>query len=202
VLGPLPVPQDESASEPSAGPADAADDPEIVGELQGFLRAKLPAYMVPSSIVLLAELPLTANGKVNRAALPAAEGLTAAREQAYVGPASELEEVIAGIMRDVLGLEKVSVDDSFFELGGNSVHLVQVHGRLREALGREVPLIEMFRNPTVRALAQFLGGQGAAREPLAESIEIADRLAQGHERRRQRLDRGRRMRVGDEEPSR
>jgi amino acid adenylation domain-containing protein len=200
LAGPLPGAEDEAGAPEGSGRTQE-DDRGMVLELQAFLRGKLPAYMVPSSFVLLAEIPLTANGKVDRKALPEPAEVAAAREAAYAAPQSELEEAIAGIVREVLRLDQVGVDDSFFELGGNSVHLVQAHGRLREVVDREVPLIEMFRNPTVRSLAEFLGRERTAREPLADGEEIADRLARGRERRRQRLGRQRPLHLDDEERS-
>jgi amino acid adenylation domain-containing protein len=178
------------AGRPADDPgAPAARERDGVAELQSFLRTKLPEHMVPQTYVLMEELPLTANGKVDRAALP--EPRETRERQGYMPPSSDLEERIAAVVREVLGLERVGVDDSFFELGGNSVHLVQAHARLRDELGREVPLIEMFHHPTVRALAAFFGRASGERAPAGDSgdageaTEAVDRLAQGRERRQQ-----------------
>ncbi|HZF07300.1 MAG TPA: amino acid adenylation domain-containing protein [Thermoanaerobaculia bacterium] len=179
-----------------------AVEQDDLAELHAFLRGKLPEYMVPQSVVFLAELPLTANGKVDRRALPAPSEPRAERRSGYVPPASDLEQRVAAIVCEVLGREQVGRDDNFFELGGNSVHLVQAHSRLREETGREMPLVEMFRNPTVRALASFLGQVSGERQTAEEGEEDAERLAQGRERRRQRLQQRRRAGVADGEDDR
>ena len=153
--------------------ADAADDPRLVAyfvpaqspapaaaTLRQFLRLALPEYMVPGAFVELEALPLTRHGKVDRQALPAPEAARAASES-YVAPRNELEEKIARIWAEVLGVERVGVDDNFFDLGGHSLLVVQVHSRLREAFGVEVSIVELFKNPTVGSLAQFFAeGQG------------------------------------------
>ena len=136
--------------------------PAAAGELswddvRASVRDRLPEYMIPSQFVLLDAMPLNANGKVDRGALPA---VTAERqvERQYVAPRGEMERRIAGIWREVLGLDAVGVRDNFFELGGHSLLLVQLHGKLVEALGLSIPLVELFEFPTVEALARRLGG--------------------------------------------
>ncbi len=180
------------AGRPAGDRGPAARERDGLAELQSFLRAKLPEHMVPQILVLMDELPLSANGKVDRAALPEPQE-SRERSREYMPPSTDLEERVATVVREVLGLERVGVDDSFFEMGGNSVHLVQAHARLRDELGREMPLIEMFRHPTVRALAAFFAEESVERSPSGESgeaAETAERLAQGRQRRqhlRQRL---------------
>jgi amino acid adenylation domain-containing protein len=145
---------ERAASRPGTTVADGLGLEERV---RRFLRQKLPAYMVPSNVLLLEALPLTANGKVDRRALPDPENLAPRADRLEGGaPSTEMEQTIAAIFREVLGRDGIGLHDSFFELGGNSVHLVQVHGRLQGSLGREVPLIEMFNHPTVSRLAGFL----------------------------------------------
>ena len=135
---------------PAAGAAPTA------GELRAFLQAVLPEFMVPAAVVVLAALPLTANRKVDRKALPAPEG---SPEAAYVMPRNEVERTIAEIWREVLRVERVGVNDNFFDLGGHSLLMARVHSRLREvfpdfALG----LVDLFKYPTVGALAARLSG--------------------------------------------
>ncbi|HWS53455.1 MAG TPA: amino acid adenylation domain-containing protein, partial [Pyrinomonadaceae bacterium] len=137
--------------EAGAGAADAAG-------LREHLRGRLPDYMLPSQFVTLESLPLTPNGKVDRGALPAPEPPQAG--VAYVAPSTELERTLAGIWADVLGVERVGTDDGFFELGGHSLLLIQAQSKLREALGREVAMVDLFKYPTVRALAAYLEGDG------------------------------------------
>jgi len=123
-------------------------------ELRGWLSARLPAYLEPSSFVLLPELPLDANGKPDRSALPypwtCRDDLTALPE--YREPADEVERVIAGVWADSLGLDKVGLDDDFYLLGGDSLHSVDALGRMRRA-GLEVSALTFFQSPTVAELA-------------------------------------------------
>jgi amino acid adenylation domain-containing protein len=171
-----------------AGPAPAP------GELREALQRTLPEYMVPWSFVILDRLPVTANGKLDRQALPspqtAAALATAGDEAAYVAPRNELERAIAEVWREVLQLERVGVHDNFFESGGSSLLIVKLHGRLHEALGREIPVMELFRHTTIDALARKLSEappEGAA--PAEEA-----RTEQTRERARSRQDSLRQLR--------
>jgi acyl carrier protein len=127
----------------------------------------LPDYMVPSSFIFLDSLPLTANGKVNRKALPLPDQSRPELEQAFVAPQTPLEQVIAGVWREVLGTEQIGVNDNFFELGGHSLLATQVVARLSEAFEFELPLRTMFESPTIAALAASM----AQLEPAPGSLE-------------------------------
>jgi hypothetical protein len=129
---------------------------KLVPELQGFLRGRLPEYMVPGSLVLMEALPLTPNGKVDRRALPARESERPDQAGQFVAPQTEMERAITVVWQEVLGLERVGVHDNFFDLGGHSLLLVRLQSRLREALRREVAIVELLRSPTVSALAKSL----------------------------------------------
>ena len=131
-------------------------------ELRGRLRARLPAHMVPAVFVPLAALPLSANGKVDRAALPAPEAPARAPGRA---PRTATERLVAEVWADVLGVERVSADDNFFDLGGHSLLLVRVHARLSERLGAEVPIAELFQHATLASLAAYLDSCGAPAAP-------------------------------------
>nr|QEO74682.1 condensation domain-containing protein [uncultured bacterium] len=125
-------------------------------ELRNYMKQRLSEYMVPSAIVRLEAFPLTPNGKLDRKALPAPNGVDTEADGPYIAPRSELERLIAGVWREALGVERVGVQDNFFNLGGHSLLLIRVNNRLREALRMELPVIELFKYPTVSALAEHL----------------------------------------------
>jgi acyl carrier protein len=133
-------------------PADPAQAPNV-SELRRFLAGKLPEYMIPTAFVTLAELPLAPGGKVDRRALPAPENLRPQLEREYVAPESPVEEALAEIWAEALGLDRVGVKDNFFELGGHSLLATQVVARTRERLQVDLQLITLFQLPTVEQLA-------------------------------------------------
>ena len=122
-------------------------------EVRSFLRAKLPDYMVPSWIVMVDDLPLTANGKVDRRRLPALEAIEAEQEQAAVGPRTPVEEVLRAIWSEVLERAEISTTSNFFELGGHSLLATQVVLRIKGTFGVDMHLRSLFESPTVRELA-------------------------------------------------
>jgi len=124
------------------------------GALRGFLKERLPEYMVPSAFVTLDALPLTPNGKVDRRALPAPETGRHALDAVYVAPGSPVEEALVGIWAEVLGVDRIGIHDNFFELGGHSLLATQVMSRVRDALTVEVPVRDLFEMPTVAGLAE------------------------------------------------
>ncbi|HEX9939796.1 MAG TPA: amino acid adenylation domain-containing protein, partial [Longimicrobium sp.] len=131
--------------------------------LRAHLRQSLPEYMVPQAIVALDRLPLNANGKVDRKALPAPE--YAADADRYVAPRTPTEEVLAGIWAEVLGVERVGTEESFFELGGHSLLATRVASRVRGVFGVELPLRAIFERSVLSELAdeiERLRGSGAA----------------------------------------
>ena len=148
-------------------------------ELRTHLRAALPEYMVPSAFVTLDALPRTPNGKIDRKALPAPDRARSESTADYAAPKSEVERAIASVWQDMLSLDAVGADHNFFDLGANSLMMVQANGRLRAALGKPVSLVDMFRFPTVRALAAHLADG---------NVEDAAALKQSHDRAQTRKD--------------
>ncbi len=144
--------------------------------LREFLKEKLPEYMLPSAFVALEALPLTPNGKLDRRALPAPElERDAGVEASFASAHNPLEEVVAGVWAEVLGLAEVGREENFFELSGHSLRALRVVSRLRSALGAEVPVRELFKAPTVAGFTARIeelrrGGLGLVTAPL-----VADR---------------------------
>ncbi|MFD8203754.1 amino acid adenylation domain-containing protein [Streptomyces sp. NPDC059701] len=151
-----------------------APDAAVRGEtLRARLRRELPASMVPSVFVALEGLPLTPNGKVDRRALPAPE--PRASEAGGPAPRTPAERAVAAAWSQVLGTEVTGVDDNFFELGGHSLLATQVTSRLRDALGVEVPVRDLFAAPTVAGLAAAVEALGTGGTAGAERIVPGDR---------------------------
>ncbi|MEU1017179.1 amino acid adenylation domain-containing protein [Streptomyces sp. NPDC005898] len=135
-------------------------------ELRAHVRARLPAYMVPSAVVPLPALPLTPNGKLDRRALPAPHGAAALDgPSADAVPRGALEQQISAIWRSALGLAEVGADVNFFDAGGDSLRLTHVVARLRAELRPSLSRLDMFRHPTIRAMARHLAEDGAPPRP-------------------------------------
>ena len=169
---------------------EGAADP--TQDLRARLRRTLPEYMVPGTFVALPRLPLTRNGKVDRAALPAPRDLDAPEDRvAYEAPQSDIERTIATIWQSVLGVPRVGVHHNFFDLGGHSLLMVQVYEKLCVAFGRRFPLVELFRQPTVGDLARYLGQSKEQAPTFQSACERAQRQRQAMQRRqRSRKDGG------------
>jgi amino acid adenylation domain-containing protein len=133
-------------------------------ELRRYLKDPLPDYMVPSAFVILEKLPLTPNGKVDRRALPEPEQTQPEFESVYLAPRTPVEEELAGVWSRLLRVERVGVNDNFFEMGGHSLLATRVVSRVRELFEVELPLRSMFETPTIAR--------------LADRIELARRAAE------------------------
>lgn len=175
-------------SAPAAG--NSTDSLPWQAQLQAYLHQKLPAYMVPSIYVALEALPLTANGKVDRKALPALD--LAQVSATFVAPTTELETIISTILQEMLAIAQVSIDHEFTELGLNSVHIVRFSNRLKERLQQQFPLATLFQYTTIRTLAHHLAATASATEApdqekhLAKSRRELRGQARLAERQRQR----------------
>lgn len=140
-----------------------------VEQLRTFLTEQLPDYMIPSAFVEMESFPLTPNGKVNRRAL--LEPTTSRPElgQTFVEPRTPTEEILAGIWRDILGLEQVGIYDNFFDLGGHSLLATQVIALTRKAFGIELPLLSLFESPAIAPLAQKIA---TAKAPDRQELSL------------------------------
>jgi acyl carrier protein len=153
--------------------------------LRRHARERVPEYMVPGWVVMLDEMPLTPNGKVDRRRLPAPEHDYAEMAKTYVAPQTELEQHIAQVWQQLLGIEKVGVNDNFFDLGGHSLLIVKGQGKLQEALGRDISIVELFQYPTISSLAKHLGENGS-RPTLDERGRHRAETRKGLTKRRRR----------------
>ena len=147
----------------------------LAPRLQSFLKEKLPDYMVPSAFVMLEQLPLTPNGKVDRKALPAPDFALAA--SAYEAPRTPTESALAAVWQELLGVERVGINDDFFALGGHSLLATRCASRIHEELGVSVPVRVLFQAPTVARLAEHL--RGLVQRPERASITRAAERTHG-----------------------
>ena len=165
-----------------------------IEELSEFLKKKLPDYMVPSAFVFLDALPLSANGKVDRRALPTQEGLLQKLEVSYVAPQTDIEQIIATVWQELLGIEKVGVNDNFFDLGGNSLLLTKTYSEFKKRLPNEAnsfSLIDLFKYSTIKSLSQHFSQNGQVTSSSPQVSELEQKLNQGKERLKQRFNKSR-----------
>ncbi|MEM7200893.1 MAG: amino acid adenylation domain-containing protein [Planctomycetota bacterium] len=144
-----------------------------VAALRDHLAAKLPEYMVPAAVAELAELPLTANGKVDRQTLAARDVQGSVSRTSSLPPRTPVERRVADVWREILGLEAVGREDNFFELGGHSLHVVQLRRKLQSAFGEDLSVSEVFQYPTVAALASRLGDDPEPALPSRSRAAVA-----------------------------
>jgi amino acid adenylation domain-containing protein len=160
-----------------------AKEPLETNRIKEYLSNRLPDYMIPAYFMPLEEIPLTPNGKLDRKKLPEPEIST---QQHYVEPQNDSEKEISKIWSSVLEIDKPGAETNFFELGGNSIDIIKINSRIKEKMGIEIPVVQMFRYPTVRSLAEYINRENKNRimERKEEKQEGKSRMEKMRLRRR------------------
>ncbi|MGJ5676048.1 MAG: non-ribosomal peptide synthetase [Nostochopsis sp.] len=157
-----------------------------ISELRNFLKEKLPDHMLPSAFVMLENLPLAPSGKVDRKALPKPDNLRPILETAYVLPRNEMEHTIADIWQRILKVDKVGIQDNFFDLGGHSLNVLQVYSKLRELFKPDLAITDLFKYPTISSISRYLRQEDD--DSFAnQSGELNEQLDAGKARLKQRF---------------
>ncbi|MBD1825981.1 non-ribosomal peptide synthetase [Microcoleus vaginatus GB1-A2] len=151
----------------------STEQPSLISKLRGFLKEKLPQYMIPSAFVLLEALPLTSNGKIDRRSLRAPD-VERSELNAAFAPRTGEEQLLAEIWSQVLGVKQIGIGDNFFELGGHSLLATQLIAKVREAFQVELPLRSLFQYPTVESLAAVISQQkrDAVKQVFVNSLPV------------------------------
>ena len=158
--------------------ASQAQAPPSANELRSLLRARLPDYMVPAVFLQLPELPLNANGKVDREALPGAENSNLLPDENYVPPHTVFEAKLSALVAELLGVDRVGMNDNFFLIGGHSLFGTQLIARLRDTFGIDLPLRSVFQSPTPALLGQEIERQMTAKIAEMSEDEVQHALEQ------------------------
>ncbi|WP_298734511.1 MupA/Atu3671 family FMN-dependent luciferase-like monooxygenase [uncultured Chitinophaga sp.] len=141
-------------------------------DLRAYLSAKLPAIMVPAYFIQVDEMPLTANGKVNRKALAALEHDQEQPDLDYVAPRNRTEEELAEIWKTILNRKQVGVKDSFFDIGGNSLNVVRLRRILKKDMGVSISIVDLFKYTTIESIARVINKERDAAESVEENVEV------------------------------
>ncbi len=161
-----------------------------VSDLRAFLSKTLPEYMIPSHFVLVENIPLTANGKVDRKTLERS-GSSIGTGTQYIEPGSDTEKTIANAWKEILGLEKVGIHDNFFEVGGNSLQAIRLNSTLNQLLEKEIPVLMLFEHVTIDSLARHLERMETATEEEEKLLDRSDAIDRAKKRRTDRRSRKR-----------
>jgi amino acid adenylation domain-containing protein len=147
-----------------------------ISELRSFLKSKLPNYMIPAVFIILEAIPLTANGKVDRKALPTLNIVRPELEKTYIEPQTKVEKELANIWAEVLNLEKIEINENFFELGGHSLLATQVISRIHKTFDIELPLRRLFEFPTVTQLAKKIEEKKLSAKPASPIQRVSRKM--------------------------
>jgi aspartate racemase len=156
--------------------------PTSAEQLKAFLSVKLPAYMLPTTFVFMNALPLTPNGKVDRFALPAPSEVNESLPHRPKG--TDLEEELAGLWKNVLGTQRIGLDENFFDLGGDSLLLVAVHSQLQKFVQREIQITDLFEYVTIRSLARHLDESAPKMQTFTAAQEQAKKQREAFSKKR------------------
>jgi acyl carrier protein len=156
---------------------DDSFDPPDTPVLRENLSVKLPSYMIPAYFVCLEKMPLTPNGKIDRKAIPEPDRSRSRRGSpgTFIAPATGHEKTIAQIWKEILLVEKVGIYENFFDLGGNSMDVIQLNWKLKETFGIDIPVVLLFRNLTIDFLSKHLSQEEIKAENREKQMEALDR---------------------------
>jgi len=181
-----------------ASPGTPSSPSLNIPDIRDYLSGQLPDYMIPSFFVPMEKIPLTPNGKLDRKALPG-PGTTALQPVIdYVPPRTGMEKLIAGIWQEVLKLEKVGIHDKFFNIGGNSINVIQMNTKLNRVLrvlgtGKPIPVLAMFRFTTISALASYLSCQEQEEDVVEKAPDRSAKVTKSKDRRIRKIAKRRKM---------
>jgi len=164
----------------------------LISDWRNYLRTKLPDYMVPQHFVELESIPLSPNGKVDRKALPKPE-VDQVSKKTYEAPRSETEQKVAAVWQEVLNLDKIGVEDNFFDLGGHSLLMVRAHRKLKDIVDKDITMVNLFQYPTINALSNFLSSDGIDQSSFDQLSKMVEKQEKAMIRRKQMQRRHRRI---------
>jgi hypothetical protein len=145
-------------------------------KLKDFIRKKLPDYMVPEKIVQIEKIPLTANGKVNKKALSHLSGADLDTRPEYIAPGNELEQKLCDIWQNVLGKEKIGINESFFEMGGNSMKVVELFRQINIYYPETINVTDLFDNTTIIRQAEFISSRNNSSKRQPEEAQVIEEI--------------------------
>jgi amino acid adenylation domain-containing protein len=158
-------------------------------ELKDYLASQLPGYMVPHYFVTLEKIPVTSSGKIDRKVLlnysykESRPGMSCT----YAAPSTAMEKIVADAWKEVLGAEEVGVNDNFFEIGGNSINILKLHGKLKKVLKMDTPVVKLFKYSTIHSLAHYLAEKKESKNWLDKELQFDKELTEGKDRLKERV---------------
>jgi len=160
----------------------------IIQGLKDYLSNRLPYYMVPAHYILLEKIPVTANGKVDRKALHQLKEFSPEEGNVPVAPGTDMEKLVADLWKEILQLETIGIHTNFFEIGGNSIHILKVQGKLKRLLAIDIPVVKLFRYTTVHSLALYLEKiKTDGKTSDYDKLDFPQEIQQGKKKLKQRV---------------